>query len=183
MTARVSEDWRLASAEVVGGLLEAERQRWIAALHWDAQPAFDLLERTRQSGQAPGLLAYDADGRPHGFTHYYLQNRRLQIGGLVAESGEVTRQLLDDVLRTPEAELASDVLCFAFPASTALAGIDQGLADVNLAFDRVTNAQTQIGVELARLPEDRARLDTQHRAADARRSSVEDANSPSRSAR
>ena len=29
MTARVSEDWRLASAEVVGGLLEAERQRWI----------------------------------------------------------------------------------------------------------------------------------------------------------
>jgi len=122
MTARVSEDWRLASAEVVGGLLEAERQRWIAALHWDAQPAFDLLERTRQSGQAPGLLAYDADGRPHGFTHYFLQNRRLQISGLVAESGEVTRQLLDDVLRTPEAELASDVLCFAFPASTALEG-------------------------------------------------------------
>ena len=122
MTARVSEDWRLASAEVVGGLLEAERQRWIAALHWDAQPAFDLLERTRQSGQAPGLLAYDADGRPHGFTHYFLQNRRLQISGLVAESGEVTRQLLDDVLRTPEAELASEVLCFAFPASTALEG-------------------------------------------------------------
>ena len=57
MTARVSEDWRLASAEVVGGLLEAERQRWIDALHWDAQPAFDLLERTRQSGQAAGLLA------------------------------------------------------------------------------------------------------------------------------
>ncbi|MFI5078325.1 MAG: hypothetical protein ACHQRO_13335, partial [Vicinamibacteria bacterium] len=122
MTARVSEDWRLASAEVVGGLLEAERQRWIGALHWDAQPAFDLLERTRQSGQAPGLVAYDADGRPHGFTHYFLQNRRLQISGLVAESGEVTRQLLDDVLRTPEAELASDVLCFAFPASTALEG-------------------------------------------------------------
>ena len=29
------------------------------------------------------------------------------------------------------------------------------------AFDRVTNAQTQIGIELARLPEDRARLVTQ----------------------
>ena len=122
MTARASEDWRLASAEVVGGLLEAERQRWMAALHWDAQPAFDLLERSRQSGQAAGLLARDADGRPHGFTHYFLHNRRLQIGGLVAESGEVTRQLLDDVLRTPEAELAGEVLCFAFPASTALEG-------------------------------------------------------------
>ena len=56
-----------------------------------------------------------------------------------------------------------------------MAGIDQGLADVGQAFDRVTNAQTQIGVELARLPEDRARLDTQHRAADARRSLAEDA--------
>lgn len=122
MTARASEDWRLASAEVVGGLLEAERQRWISTLHWDAQPAFDLLERSRQSGQAAGLLAYGADGRPTGFTHYFLHNRRLQIGGLVADSGEVTRQLLDDVLRTPEAELAGEVLCFAFPASTALEG-------------------------------------------------------------
>ena len=37
----------------------------------------------------------------------------------MAESGEVTRQLLDDVLKTPEAEMASEVLCFAFPASTA----------------------------------------------------------------
>jgi len=81
MTARVSEDWRLASAEVVGGLLEAERQRWIAALHWDARPAFDVLERARQAGQAPGLVACDADGRPQGFTHYFLHNRRLQIGG------------------------------------------------------------------------------------------------------
>jgi ribosomal protein S18 acetylase RimI-like enzyme len=122
MTARGSEDWRLASAEVVGGLLEAERQRWISTLHWDAQPAFDLLERSRQSGQAAGLVAYDTDGRPTGFTHYFLHNRRLQIGGLVADSGEVTRQLLDDVLRTPEADLAGEVLCFAFPASTALEG-------------------------------------------------------------
>ena len=57
-----------------------------------------------------------------------------------------------------------------------MAGIDQGLADVGLAFDRVTNAQTQVGLELNRLPEDRARLDGQQRAADARRSQDEDAN-------
>ena len=56
-----------------------------------------------------------------------------------------------------------------------MAGIDQGLADVGQAFDRVTNAQTQISVELARLPEDGACLDTQHGAADARRSLAEDA--------
>jgi flagellar hook-associated protein 3 FlgL len=57
-----------------------------------------------------------------------------------------------------------------------MAGIDQGLADVGAAFDRVTNAQTQIGIELARMPEDRARLVAQRQAADVRRSSVEDAN-------
>ncbi len=57
-----------------------------------------------------------------------------------------------------------------------MAGIDQGLADVSQAFERVTNAQTRIGIELARMPEDRARLVTQRNAADARRSSAEDAN-------
>jgi flagellar hook-associated protein 3 FlgL len=57
-----------------------------------------------------------------------------------------------------------------------MAGIDQGLVDVGQAFDRVTNAQTQIGIEMARLPEDRARLVTQRQAADSRRSKSEDAN-------
>ena len=57
-----------------------------------------------------------------------------------------------------------------------MAGVDAGMAALTAGFDRVTNAQTQVGIELARLPEDRARLDTQRRAADARRSSVEDAN-------
>jgi flagellin-like hook-associated protein FlgL len=44
------------------------------------------------------------------------------------------------------------------------------------AFDRVTNAQTKIGIDMARLPEDRARLVTQRQAADGRRSKSEDAN-------
>ena len=57
-----------------------------------------------------------------------------------------------------------------------MAGIDQGMAELSAAFDRVTNAQTQVGLELARLPADRARLVTQHDQADARRSAAEDAN-------
>jgi flagellar hook-associated protein 3 FlgL len=57
-----------------------------------------------------------------------------------------------------------------------MAGIDQGLAEIGAAFDRVTNAQTQIGIELARLPEDRARLVGQRDAADERRSKAVDAN-------
>jgi flagellar hook-associated protein 3 FlgL len=57
-----------------------------------------------------------------------------------------------------------------------MAGIDQGIVDIGAAFDRVTSAQTQIGIEMARMPEDRARLVSQKQAADARRSSVEDVN-------
>ena len=44
----------------------------------------------------------------------------LQIGGLVASNGEVTRALLDGILRSTEADMASDLMCFAFPASPAL---------------------------------------------------------------
>jgi flagellar hook-associated protein 3 FlgL len=57
-----------------------------------------------------------------------------------------------------------------------MAGIDQGLVDASQAFDRLTNAQTQVGIELARLPEDRARLVTQKQASDSRRAAAEDAN-------
>jgi flagellar hook-associated protein 3 FlgL len=57
-----------------------------------------------------------------------------------------------------------------------MAAIDTGRVDLQGHFDRVTNAQTMIGIDLARLPEDRIRLDVQRRAADARRAAVEDAN-------
>jgi ribosomal protein S18 acetylase RimI-like enzyme len=116
------DDWRHAPADLVARLFEAERHRWIDALHWDAAPGFRALESARATGQAAGLIANDAAGRVLGWTYYGLQNRRLQIGGLVADSGEVTRQLLDGVLKAPEADMANEVLCFAFPASASLEG-------------------------------------------------------------
>jgi ribosomal protein S18 acetylase RimI-like enzyme len=116
------DDWRHAPGEVVAQLLESERRRWIDSLHWDMGPSFHSLEQARASGEAAGLIAHDGGGRAAGWTYYLLQNRRLQIGGLVAESGEVTRQLLDGVLKAPEADMASEVLCFAFPASPSLEG-------------------------------------------------------------
>jgi hypothetical protein len=41
-------------------------------------------------------------------------------------------------------------------------GIDQGLSDLGQALDRGAAAQTLIGMDLPRLSEDRARLDTRH---------------------
>ena len=81
---------------------------------------YRLLEEARTRGHAPGLIALDGAGRPAGWAYYGLANRMLQIGGLVASNGEVTRALLDGILRSTEADMASDLMCFAFPASPAL---------------------------------------------------------------
>jgi flagellar hook-associated protein 3 FlgL len=56
------------------------------------------------------------------------------------------------------------------------AQIDVGLAGVNAAFTRLTTAQSRVGITLADLDEHRGRLGSARRAADSRRSSLEDAN-------
>ncbi len=114
------EDWRNTSADVLQALYRLERARWMSGLHWDIDSTHRLLEDARTRGHAPGLIALDSSGRPAGWAYYGLANRMLQIGGLVASSGEVTRALLDGILRSTEADMASDLMCFAFPASPAL---------------------------------------------------------------
>jgi flagellar hook-associated protein 3 FlgL len=56
------------------------------------------------------------------------------------------------------------------------AGIDAGMAALGQGFDRVTNAQTRVGLDLASLTDSRANLDSLRRASDTRRSDAEDAN-------
>lgn len=114
------EDWRNTSADAIQALYRVERARWMSRLHWDIDPTYRLLEDARTRGHAPGLIALDGAGRPAGWAYFGLANRMLQIGGLVASSGEVTRALLDGILRSTEADMASDLMCFAFPASSAL---------------------------------------------------------------
>lgn len=57
-----------------------------------------------------------------------------------------------------------------------MAGIDTSLSELALGFDRVTTAQSGIGIDLASLAGDRGRTSELRRAADRRRSSIEDAN-------
>lgn len=114
------EDWRNTSADALQALYRLERARWASHLHWDIDPTYRMLEDARMRGHAPGLVALDGAGRPAGWAYYGLANRMLQIGGLVASTGEVTRALLDGILRSTEADMASDLMCFAFPASAAL---------------------------------------------------------------
>jgi ribosomal protein S18 acetylase RimI-like enzyme len=114
------EDWRGAASETLEPLYRFERARWLTRLHWDNHDTQQLLEHARAAGHAPGLLARDEAGHPVGWAYYLLHHRMLQIGGLVARGGEATRALLDNILHSPEAEMANELLCFAFPSSTAL---------------------------------------------------------------
>jgi flagellar hook-associated protein 3 FlgL len=57
-----------------------------------------------------------------------------------------------------------------------MAGIDSSMLELNVAFDRVTTAQSGIGIELSSLADDRSRTTELRRAADKRRSMLEDAN-------
>jgi ribosomal protein S18 acetylase RimI-like enzyme len=145
----VCEDWRQTPADTIAQLLAAERQRWIDALHWDSGPALALLEDARQQGQAAGLVASDDEGRIAGWTSYHLNHRRLQIATLVASSGEATRQLLDELLRTPEADLATDVVCFGFPGSAAFEG---ALGRRRFEVTRYLYLQRALSPETAALP-------------------------------
>jgi ribosomal protein S18 acetylase RimI-like enzyme len=114
------EDWRNAPLDALEPLYRFERARWLTRLHWDNDDTQQMLEQARAAGHAPGLVARDEAGRPVGWAYYLLHHRMLQIGGLVARGGEATRALLDNILRSPEAEMANELLCFAFPTSTAL---------------------------------------------------------------
>ena len=57
-----------------------------------------------------------------------------------------------------------------------MGGIDAAMVELNAAFERVTTAQSSIGIELASLADDRSRTTELRRAADKRRSALEDAN-------
>lgn len=57
-----------------------------------------------------------------------------------------------------------------------MAGIDTGIAALNRAFSRATDAQSRVGADLAVLTEERQRLVEMRRASDTRRSTLEDAN-------
>jgi len=114
------EDWRSADAETIAALFRVERERWRDDLHWDADRSMKLLEQGRSSGRACGWLARNDEDEVVGWTFYLLHNRILQIGGLHAETGEVTRTLLDAILHSAEAELATQLLCYTYPSSAAL---------------------------------------------------------------
>lgn len=108
-------------------------------------------------------------------------------GVVQAYAGDSRAQGLD-IDRTRSAQVTLDggaLLADLFPVMDALATaieagdmaqVDAGLQGLQAAFERVTVAQSRVGVTLGDLEANRMRLDAMRRASDQRRSSLEDAN-------
>ena len=114
------EDWRDADAAVVRGLFAVEEARWRTTLRWDTDASWRILEDGRLQGHVPGWILRSRTGEVQGWTYYLLHDGELQIGGMVAGRATAMRTLLDRVLDSPEASLASSVSALVFPASTSL---------------------------------------------------------------
>ncbi len=114
------EDWRDTDAAVVRGLFAAEEARWRTTLRWDTEASWQIIEEGRLRGHVPGWILRSRSGEVRGWTYYVLHDGELQIGGMVAGRAIEMRQLLDRVLDSPEASLASSLSALVFPASASL---------------------------------------------------------------
>jgi flagellin-like hook-associated protein FlgL len=113
----------------------------------------------------PPISGYQGDGAVQ-----YLEVDRGRAVQVSFDAGAILQGAAPaDLIQTLQT-LANDVL------SGNMTGIDAGLAALGEAFDRVTNAQTGVGLDLSRITNDRTRLDRMQRSADQRRSVAEDAN-------
>jgi ribosomal protein S18 acetylase RimI-like enzyme len=113
-------DWRDADAHTVARLYDDERRRWRRELSWETQTSWAIVEAGRQRGDIFGWILRDDAGDIRGWTFYVLADRDLQIGALSADRAIDMRELLDGVLASPEAMLASSISCFVYPAPASL---------------------------------------------------------------
>ena len=114
------EDWRDADAMVVDDLYAQERRRWLDDLSWDTPAAWAIVEEGRARGTVPGWILRDSRGVVRGWAYYVLFDGELQIGGLTAKRAIDFRELVDGVLASPEASLATTLSCFVYPAPGSL---------------------------------------------------------------
>jgi ribosomal protein S18 acetylase RimI-like enzyme len=116
----ILEDWRDAGVDDVARLYETERQRWLETLGWDTSISWSIVEEGRRRGYVPGWILRDTAGTVLGWTYYVLHETDLQVGGLTANRAVDVRRLLDRILDSPEASLATSVSGFVFPAPASL---------------------------------------------------------------
>ena len=115
------EDWARVPAAEMAHLYRVEHERWRRDLDWDTSETLEALERARLNGRVPGFVARQTSGGAAGWTYYVLQGSELQIGALVASSPGTTASLLDAVLGSAAATVASRTLFFAHSDAPGIA--------------------------------------------------------------
>jgi ribosomal protein S18 acetylase RimI-like enzyme len=108
-------DWRGVPAAPLAAILASDRERWLAELRWDPTVAHAHIETARTTWGLPGLAAVDTTGRVLGLVYYFDTGSRFEIGGVIADTPDVTRALVAGVAREAGA-LGRDLFCFALDA-------------------------------------------------------------------
>src|SRR6186997_2445531 len=104
------EDWRRSPPDTIVPLVSTEIACWRRELDWDVSESWCVIEPARLAGQLPGVIAWDEDGRPSGWTSFLVHANTVQVIALAGRTAAVTLSLLDAVLDSPEAAVATSVL-------------------------------------------------------------------------
>jgi GNAT superfamily N-acetyltransferase len=104
-------------------LVATEIRAWRDVLLWDVAEAWSVIEPARRAGHLPGLIAFDAGGRPHGWTTFLPHNGHLQVMALVAPDSATASALVDGLLDSAEARACASVLLCVRDAAPGLADV------------------------------------------------------------
>jgi ribosomal protein S18 acetylase RimI-like enzyme len=94
----IIRDWHAIPAATMAKLYEREASRWAIALGWNMTSAWTTVEVARTTWGLPGLVCTSDDGRIQGWTFYMAGNAGVDVGGLAADSEQVTAALVDALI-------------------------------------------------------------------------------------
>ena len=118
-------DWRHVDAALLAQCYRLERAHWREVLRWETAWTWAMVERARVTWGLPGFAALDRNGRVRGWSFQLVEHATVRIGGIVADSEEVTARLVERILdhaREVKAEIVSCFVAERAPGlSTALA--------------------------------------------------------------
>lgn len=117
----IVRDWRNVPAEVLRPMFDRERRHWLSALRWDPDRDHAQIELARTTWGLPGLVAVDASDSVHGLAFFLEAGGRLEIGGIIADTPDVTGALLDGVIDHAVLSRTAGVFCFSYAKAAGLA--------------------------------------------------------------
>jgi ribosomal protein S18 acetylase RimI-like enzyme len=120
-------EWGSLPVDVLTPLYEREQTRWRTALGWDTSTSWSTIESARVGWGLPGIACRDLSGTIRGWTFFMPRGEahdQIDIGGVVADSPDVTSALIDAIVdraRTTASRIAGFLYATAPGLHAALA--------------------------------------------------------------